>query len=60
MLSTFNLGPDIIMDSQYDGGIAPEEADVTMVSYMLQAAECGKAIILMSVCCWYTGSGKCN
>ena len=34
------------MDSQDDGGIAPEEADVTMVhAYMLQAAECGKAII---------------
>ena len=45
MLSTFNVGPDIIMDSQDDGGIAPDDADVTMVSYMLQAVECGKAII---------------
>ena len=45
MLSAFNLGPDIIMDSQDNGGFAHEEANVTMVSYMLQAAECGEDII---------------
>ena len=45
VLSTFNLGPDIIMDSQDDGGFANEETGATMVSYMLQAAECGKDII---------------
>ena len=45
VISTFNLGPDTIMDSEDDGGFAHEEADVTMVSYMLQAAECGKGII---------------
>ena len=45
VLSTFNLGPDTIMDSEDDGCFAHEEADVTMVSYMLQAAECGNGII---------------
>ena len=45
MLSTFNLSLDIIMDSQDDGGFAPEDVDVTMVSCMVQASECGKAII---------------
>ena len=45
VLSIFNLGPDIIMDSQDNGGFAHDEADVTMVSYMLHVAECGKDII---------------
>ena len=45
VLSTFNLGANISMDSRYDGGFEHDEADVTMIAYLLHAAEVGKAVI---------------
>lgn len=37
-----NLDDSITMDSQEDGGFAHDEADVTIIAYLLQAAEFGK------------------
>ena len=45
MLSLFNLGPNVTMDSRDDGAFTHDEADVTMIAYMLQAAEFGKDVI---------------
>jgi len=45
VLSVFNLGPNVSMDSRDDGGFTHDEADVTMIAYMLQAAEFGKGVI---------------
>lgn len=45
ILSTFNLGERITIDSQEDGGFGHDEADVTMIAYLLQAAEFGKTVI---------------
>ena len=33
------------IDSRYNCGFEPEEADVTMIAYLLQAAESGKSVI---------------
>ena len=45
VLSLFNLDPNVTMDSRDDGAYTHDEADVTMVAYMLQAAELGKNVI---------------
>ena len=45
VLSLFNLGPNVTMDSRCDGAFTHDEADVTMTAYMLQAAEFGKDVI---------------
>ena len=45
MLSLFNLCPNVIMDSRDDGGFTHDEADVTMIAYMLQAATFCKDVI---------------
>ena len=45
MLSLFNLGPNVTMDSRDDGAFTHDGADVTMIAYMLQAAEFGKDVI---------------
>ena len=34
VLSLFNLGPSVTMDSRYDGAITHDKADVTMIVYM--------------------------
>ena len=36
--SLFNLGPNVTMDCRDDGAFTHDEADVTMIVYMLQAA----------------------
>ena len=33
------------IDSRYNGGFEHEEAEVTMIAYLLQAAESGKSVI---------------
>ena len=38
VLSSFNLGDDMSMESRVDAGLAHDEADITMVAYTLQAA----------------------
>lgn len=45
VLCTFNLSPDITMDSRDDAVFSHDESDVTMISHMLQAAESGKGTI---------------
>jgi hypothetical protein len=45
VLSSFQLGDRTSIDSREDGGFTHDEADVTMIAYMLQAAESGKAVI---------------
>ena len=36
---------DMSIGSRYNGGFEHEEADVTMIAYILQAAESGKSVI---------------
>ena len=45
VLSLFKIGPNVTMDSRCDGAFTHDEADVTMIAYMLQAAEFGKDVI---------------
>ena len=33
------------IDSRYNGGFTHDEADVTMIAYLLQAAESGKSVL---------------
>jgi len=35
------------VDSRYDGALTHDEADVTMIAYMLQAAKFGKDVIII-------------
>jgi len=45
VLSTFGLGENAMMETKDDGVFGHDEADVTMISYLLQAASCGKEVI---------------
>ena len=45
MVSLFNLGPNETMDSRDDGAFTLDEANVTKIAYLLQAAKLGKDII---------------
>ena len=45
VLSTFNLGENTTLETQDDGTFGHDEADVTMISYVLQAASCGQGVI---------------
>ena len=45
MQSLFNLCPNVIMRSRDDGAFTHDEADVTMIAYMLQAAKLGKDVM---------------
>ena len=45
VLCTFSLGDTVTMETQDDGAFSHDEADVTMISYVLQAANCGKSVI---------------
>ena len=45
ILSTLDMDADMAIDSRYNGGFEHEEADVTMISHLLQAAESGKSVI---------------
>ena len=45
VLSTFSLGEHTTMETLEDGVFAHDEADVTMISYVLQAASCGQKVI---------------
>ena len=43
ILSTLDMDADMSIDSRYNGGFKHDEADVTMIAYLLQAAESGKS-----------------
>ena len=45
ILSTLDMDADMPIDSRYNGGFEHDEADVTMIAYLLQAAESGKSVI---------------
>ena len=45
VLSTFSLGEHATMETLDDGIFAHDEADVTMISYVLQAASQGQNVI---------------
>ena len=66
IFSTLEMYADMSIDSRYIGGFEHDEADVTMIAYLLQAAEGGKSVIRilpmiqMSLFSWYTRFGKCN
>ena len=44
ILSTLDMDAYMAIDSRYNGGFDHEEADVTMIAYLLQAAESGKSL----------------
>ena len=45
VLCTFSLGDTVTMETQDDGAFSHDEADITMISYVLQAANRGKSVI---------------
>ena len=45
VLCTFSLGDTVTMETQDDGAFSHDEADVTMISYVLQATNHGKSVI---------------
>ena len=45
ILSTLDMAADMSIDSRYNGGFDHGKADVTMIAYILQAAESGKSVI---------------
>ena len=49
MLSLFNLGPHVTMDSRDDGAFTQGEADVTLIAYTLRAALFGKCLLLIGM-----------
>lgn len=38
VLSTFSLGENVMMETRDDGAFSHDEADITMVSYIIQTA----------------------
>ena len=45
LLSTFDLGSDVSVESHNDGIFLHEEADVTIISYLFQAADAGRGVV---------------
>ena len=45
ILSTLDMDADMSIDSRYNGGFNHDEADVTMIAYLLQAAKSGQSVI---------------
>ena len=45
LLCTFNLGCGVAVDSIDDGVFGHDEADITIISYMLQAANDGRHVV---------------
>lgn len=45
VLSTFSLGENVTMETKDDGAFSHDEADITMVSYVIQAATYGKGVV---------------
>ena len=45
MLSTYNFGERVTVESQSDGVFSHEEADITMISYLLMATEYDTPVI---------------
>ena len=45
MLCTFSMGDNVTMETRDNGAFSHDEADVTMVSYVIQAASHSKSVI---------------
>ena len=45
VLSTYNFGEDVSVESRSDGIFAHDEADITMISYLLMAAKSGTEVV---------------
>ena len=45
IISTYNFGKGVTVESRSDGVFAHDEADITMISYLLMAAESGTRVI---------------
>ena len=45
VLGTFDLGENVIMDTADDGTFCHDEADVTMISFVLEEAKPGQSVI---------------
>ncbi len=45
LLGTFDLGCGVLVESKDDGGFLHDEADITIISYMLQAADEGRQVV---------------
>ena len=45
VLSTMDMDAEMCIDSRHNGGFKHDETDVTLIAYLLQAAESGKAVI---------------
>ena len=66
ILSTLDMDAYMSIDIRYNVGFKHDEADVTIITYLLQAAESGESVIRILTddtdvfVLWYTGFGKCN
>ena len=45
LLSTFNLGCGVSVESRDDGVFLHDEADITIFSYLFQAADAGRQVV---------------
>ena len=45
VLNTFSLGENVTTETNVDHAFCHDEADITMISYVLEAANCGKKVI---------------
>ena len=48
VISSFSLGENITLEGQDDGVFSHDDADVTMITYLLQAAEHNQVIRILS------------
>ena len=45
LFSTFNLGNGVSVESRDDGVFLHDEADITIISYLFQAADAGRQVV---------------
>ena len=45
LFSTFNLGSGVSVESRDDGVFLYDEADITIISYLFQAADAGRQVV---------------
>ena len=58
LLSIFNAGEYLIIETRDDAEFGHDEADITMISYVTEAAKSGNNYLCL--CCWSIGGiGRC-
>ena len=45
MLTTFSVGDNVTLKTKDNRAVCHDEADIIMISYILEAAYCGKGVI---------------